>query len=120
MLWTFNDAGRALQKSKMTVATVGIPFVPRVTFYNSRNRPTGHIGVGVYGNYRLDSYRKLKEADGSKTREHANFALNDFRYGVVADAGIGSTSFFVKYDLSPMFKPGLGPDVRTISFGISF
>lgn len=117
---TFKDAGRELQKSKMTVATVGIPFVPRVTFYNSRNRQTGHIGVGVYGNYRLDSYRKIKEADGSKDRRHSNFALNDFRYGVMADVGIGGTSLFVKYDLSPMFKPGLGPDVRAISFGISF
>ncbi len=117
---TFKDEGRELQKSKMTVATVGIPFVPRVTFYNSRNRPTGHIGVGVYGNYRLDSYRKIKEADGSKDRRHSNFALNDFRYGVMADVGIGSTSFFVKYDLSPLFKTNLGPDVRAISFGISF
>ena len=116
----FTPAGRDLQKSKLTVATLGIPFVPRVTFYNSRNRQTGHIGIGVYGNYRLDSYRKLKEADGSKTREHSNFDLNNFRYGVMADLGIGSTSFFVKYDLSPLFKPDLGPDLRAISFGISF
>ena len=117
---TFNDAGRELQKSKMTVATVGIPFVPRVTFYNSRNRQAGHLGVGVYGNYRLDSYRKIKEGDGSKDRRHSNFALNDFRYGVMADVGIGSTSFFVKYDLNPLFKTNLGPDLRAISFGISF
>jgi len=116
----FPDAGRELQKSKMTVATLGIPFVPRVTFYNSSNRQTGYVGVGVYGNYRLDSYRKIKESDGSKDRQHSNFDLNDFRYGVMADVGIGDTSFFVKYDLSPLFKTNLGPDLRAISFGISF
>ncbi len=116
----FPDAGRELQKSKMTVATLGIPFVPRVTFYNSNNRQTGYVGVGVYGNYRLDSYRKIKESDGSKDRQHSNFDLNDFRYGVMADVGIGDTSFFVKYDLSPLFKTNLGPDLRAVSFGISF
>jgi len=119
----FPDAGRELQKSKMTVATISVPFVPRITFYNRQNRQPWHIGVGVYGTYRLDSYRKIKEADGSKTREHSNFNLNDFRYGLMADVGIAGTggmSVFVKYDLSPLFKTNLGPDLRAISFGISF
>jgi len=119
----FPDAGRELQKSKLTVTTISIPFIPRVTFYNRQNRQPWHIGVGVYGSYRLDSYRKIKEADGSKTREHSNFDLNDFRYGAIADVGIagsGGMSVFVKYDLSPLFKTNLGPDLRAISFGISF
>lgn len=116
----FPDAGRALQKTKLTVATVGIPVIPRITFYNSDGRKTGHIGIGAYANYRLDSYRKIKEADGTKNREHSDFYLNNFRYGAIAQIGIRSLNLFVKYDLNPLFQPGKGPDVRTLTVGIGF
>lgn len=114
----FTDAGRELQKSKLTVCTIGIPVVPRLTFYNSDGRRTGHIGLGGYVNYRIDSYRKIKEADGSKDRRHSNFDLADYRYGLMAHLGIKSANFFVKYDLSPLFVAGKGPDVRVLTFGI--
>ena len=113
----FVDAGRDLRKSKLTVCTIGIPVVPRVTFYNSQNRKVCHIGLGAYANYRLDSYRKIKELDGDKDRRHDNFDLANYRYGLVTHLGIGKTEFFVKYDLSPVFKEGKGPDVRAVSFG---
>lgn len=116
----FTDAGRDLQKTKMTVCTIGIPVVPRVTFYNSSGRKVGHIGLGGFINYRLDSYRKIKEADGSKDRRHSNFGLNNYRYGLMAHLGIKGADFFVKYDLSPLFMPGKGPDVRALSFGFGF
>ena len=116
----FPDAGRDLQKSKLTVCTIGIPVVPRVVFYNNDGRKVGHIGIGGYANYRLDSYRKIKEADGSKDRRHSDYYLNDLRYGVMAHIGIQSLNFFVKYDLNPLFQPDKGPDVRTITFGIGF
>ncbi|GAB3987108.1 hypothetical protein GCM10028807_06110 [Spirosoma daeguense] len=114
----FPDAGRELQKSKLTVCTIGLPVVPRLTFYNSNGRKVGHFGIGGYVNYRLDSYRKIKEADGTTDRRHYDFYLNNYRYGLMAHLGIRSFDFFVKYDLSPLFQPGKGPDVRAISFGI--
>ena len=116
----FPDAGRDLQKSKLTVCTIGVPVVPRVTFYNSDGRKTCHIGLGGYVNYRLDSYRKIKEADGSKDRRHSDFDLNNIRYGLMAHLGIRSLDFFAKYDLSPLFQVSKGPDVRTLTFGIGF
>lgn len=116
----FSDAGRDLQKSKLTVCTIGIPVVPRVTFYNSGGRKICHIGLGGYVNYRLDSYRKIKEADGSKDRRHSDYYLNNYRYGLMAHLGLRSVDFFVKYDLSPLFQTDKGPDVRTLSFGIGF
>ncbi|QKZ15629.1 hypothetical protein HU175_01990 [Spirosoma sp. KUDC1026] len=115
----FTPAGRELSKSKLTVCTLGIPIVPRLTFYNDNGRKLGHFGVGVYGNYRLDSYRKIKEEDGGVDRRHSDFGLKDLRYGLIAHIGIRRTGFFVKYDLSPLFEPGQGPDVRAISFGLS-
>ena len=116
----FPDAGRDLQKSKLTVCTIGIPVVPRVTFYNSDGRKICHIGLGGYVNYRLDSYRKIKEADGSKDRRHSDYYLNNYRYGIMAHLGLRSVDFFVKYDLNPLFQTDKGPDVRTLSFGIGF
>lgn len=113
----FVDARRDLKKSKLTVCTIGVPVVPRVTFYNNQNRKVCHIGLGAYANYRLDSYRKIKELNGDKDRRHANFDLANYRYGLMAHLGIGKTDFFVKYDISPVFKEGKGPDVRAISFG---
>jgi len=115
---TFPDAGRELQKSKLTACTIGVPVVPRVTFYDSQGRKAGHIGLGAYANYRLDSYRKIKEADESKDRRHSNFDLNSYRYGLMAHLGVKGANFFVKYDLNPLFETGKGPDVRTLSFGI--
>ncbi len=114
----FTDAGRDLQKSKLTVCTIGVPVVPRVTFYNSEGRRVGHIGLGGYVNYRIDSYRKIKEADGSKDRRHSSFDMANYRYGLMAHLGLKSANFFVKYDLSPLFVAGKGPDVRVLTFGV--
>lgn len=116
----FPDAGRELQKSKLTVCTIGVPVVPRVTFYSSDGRKICHIGFGGYVNYRLDSYRKIKEADGTRDRRHSDYYLNSIRYGLMAHLGIRSFDFFAKYDLSPLFEVGKGPDVRTLTFGIGF
>lgn len=116
----FTDAGRDLQKSKLTVCTIGVPVVPRITFYNSDGRKICHLGVGGYINYRLDSYRKIKEADGSKDRRHYDYYLNNYRYGLMAHLGIRNLNFFAKYDLSPLFQTDKGPDVRTLTFGIGF
>ena len=115
---SFADAGRDLQKSKLTVCTIGVPVVPRVTFYNGDGRKICHIGLGGYVNYRLDSYRKIKEADGNVDRRHSDFYLNNVRYGLMAHLGIRSIDFFVKYDLNPLFTLDKGPDVRTITFGV--
>lgn len=114
----FADAGRDLKKSKLTFCSINLPVVPRLNFYNSSGRRLGHLGFGGYVGYRVDSYTKIKELDGNKERQHSNFYLNDFRYGLVAHIGIARTNFFIKYDLNPMFQSGKGPDVRALSFGI--
>lgn len=114
----FSDAGRDLKKSKLTVCSVNLPVVPRLSFYNSSGRKMGHLGFGGYVGYRVDSYTKIKEQDNNKERQHSNFYLNDFRYGLIAHIGIARTNFFIKYDLNPMFQDNKGPNVRALSFGI--
>ncbi|GAB3267613.1 hypothetical protein GCM10027347_36630 [Larkinella harenae] len=114
----FADAGRDLRKSKLTMCTINLPVVPRLSFYSSSGRKLGHLGFGGYAGYRVDSYTKIKEQDGNKERQHSNFYLNDLRYGLIAHIGIARMNFFVKYDLNPLFAENRGPDVRTLSFGI--
>ena len=109
----------SLDKSKLTVATIGIPVVPRVTFINRNGRRGGHIGLGGYVNYRIDSYARLKFDDGNKDRLRSNFHLNELRYGLIGQLGIAGVSLFVKYDLVPLFKENRGPDVRALSFGFT-
>lgn len=116
----FADAGRDLIKSKLTVCSINVPFVPRVTFYNESGRKVFHLGLGAYAGYRVDSYTKVKETNGDKNHDHSDFYLNNFRYGLMAHIGIIQTNFFVKYDLNPLFVDGKGPNVRALSFGIGF
>ncbi|TAE30058.1 MAG: hypothetical protein EAZ91_11465 [Cytophagales bacterium] len=107
------------EKSKLTIANLQLPVVPRVTFYNNDGRRVAHLGIGGFVGYRVDSYTMIKYGRGNKERDHDRFFQNDLRYGLMAHIGIGRTSFFAKYDLNPIFMLGQGPDLRALSFGIS-
>ncbi len=116
----FVPAAEAFKKSKLTTFALQLPVVPRISFYNGSNRKVFHLGVGGFVGYRLDSYTKIKQQNNEREREHASFYLNNLRYGLVGHLGIVKTNLFVKYDLNPVFQVGKGPDVRTLSFGITF
>lgn len=116
----FVSAAEPLKKTKLTTFALQLPVVPRLSFHNASGRRVFHIGVGGFIGYRLDSYTKIKRQDDGKSREHGNFYLNDLRYGLVGHLGFVKTNLFVKYDLNPVFQVGKGPDVRALSFGISF
>ncbi len=115
----FPESAQSLEKSKLTVAYLNIPFMPYVAF---RRGAITHIGAGAYVGYRLDSYTKTKLAEtGKKERNHSNFYLNDFRYGLMAEIGFkGAPDFFVQYDLNELYQSGKGPQLNPISFGIRF
>lgn len=115
----FNPVVESLKKSKLTVATVQLPVIPQVSFYDTEGRKTFHIGLGGFIGYRIDSYTKVKYQNNDKNRDHANFYLNDLQYGVAANIGLLKTDFFVKYNLNTVFRTNQGPDLHTISFGIS-
>lgn len=115
----FAVVNEPLKKSKLTVATLQLPVVPQLSFYNESGRKTIHIGLGGFLGYRVDSYTKVKFENDDKRRDHANFNLNDFQYGLIANLGLLKTEFFVKYNLNSVFRTNQGPDLRTITFGIS-
>lgn len=111
-----------LDKSKLTVCYLSIPVVPTLQFYNKHGRRTFRIGAGGYAGIRLASYTKVKyqEGDNSVTRhEHGHFFLNDFRYGLMAQVGVRGLSVFAKYDLNPLFSTNKGPELNTLSVGLT-
>ena len=115
----FNPVVEPLKKSKLTVTAVQLPVVPQLTFYDADGRKTFHIGIGGFIGYRVDSYTKVKYQNNDTNRDHSSFYLNDLQYGLAANIGLLKTDFFVKYNLNPVFRTNQGPDVHTISFGIS-
>ncbi len=107
-----------LSKNKLTVSYITLPIVPHVVF--SKQSAIRMIGLGGYVSYRLDSWTKtIEEKTDNLSRIGSNFNLNQVRYGVKAEVALRHVGeFFFNYDLSPVFKKDLGPQLTAFSFGI--
>ena len=107
-----------LKKNKLTVSYITLPIVPHVVF--SKESAIRMIGLGGYVSYRLDSWTKtIEEKSENLSRIGSNFNLNQVRYGVKAEVALRHVGeLFFNYDLSPLFKKGMGPDLTAFSFGI--
>ncbi len=86
--------------------------------YDNTNRSI-RLGVGGFVGFKLGTrqYLEFNDANGVETRqvEYDNFNMNTVNYGLSAYLGYRSTSFYVKYDLNPLFKD---TETRNISLGI--
>ena len=83
-----------------------------------------HVGLGPYAGYRIESHTKqvYEEEDGDKEKdkESDNFYLNNFRYGLRLQFGLGESNIFFQYDLNDLFVEGRGPELNAFSFGLIF
>lgn len=113
----------SFDKSKLTVAYLNAALVPMVNLGKKGGKNGLLLGAGMYAGYRIGSYMKVKYDDGNteKKKNHDPFYLNDFRYGVRFQAGLGDdVKVFVNYDLNELFREGRGPELNAFSFGIVF
>lgn len=83
------------------------------------------FAAGPYVGYRLGGQSKFvyRELDGSgrkKEKQNTGLYLNNFRYGVRGEVGVGRVTFFTTYDLNELFQEGKGPALNPINFGIVF
>jgi len=88
--------------------------------YSTKNK--FKIGVGGYGGFNIGNLQKLKyKQDGYKVKEKSrkDYNTNNFVYGISAYIGKDDTSFYVKYDLNPIFKNAV-INQKNISFGVRF
>ena len=133
------DVEMQASKSKLTVAHINAHLVPVLDFgyrtstrtyddgfvqKKTRYRRNGfRIGAGAFVGTRIDSYQKLvwrETGHKSKLREKDNFYLENLRYGARFLLGYGEVDFFVNYDMSTLFSKDRGPELNSITFGLSF
>jgi hypothetical protein len=119
------EAPRVLDKSKLTVAYINIPAMLVMDFRSGKKKGLS-LGLGGYGGYRIGSYTKIKYSENNRTRrdkDHNNFYLNNWRYGVTAQVGLWGINLFANYDLNNLFSDNKGPggdELNAFSFGIRF
>jgi len=58
------------------------------------------------------------DGDKQKVFTKSNMYVENFRYGLRGEIGVGDVTFFFNYDLNDLFQPGLGPELQAISFGL--
>lgn len=106
-------------KSKISASFVNLTVVPTIKTSNQKLR----LGVGAYAGYRIGGRGKFvyDDLDGNKQKlyEKSNMYVQDFRYGVRGEVGVGSINFYINYDMNDLFQENLGPQVQAISFGIT-
>ena len=83
------------------------------------------IAAGPYAGYRLGGQSKYvyNELGGSarhKDKQDTGLYLQNLRYGIRGELGIGRVKFFTTYDLNELFQQGKGPELNPITFGIVF
>lgn len=107
-----------MKKSKLTVCHLNLPLM----FQFGRKSTLFRVGFGGYAGYRLDSYSKIK-FEKNRQKNHNNFGLNTFRYGLSAELGLRRLDgrLFINYDLSTLFAHNSQlPKLNPLSFGLRF
>lgn len=123
----FPEYEKSLDKSKLTAAYVNVPLMVHLDF--AQNDKVGlKLAFGGYAGYRVGSYTKIvyhENGDRQKDKEHSNFRLNDWRYGLRAEIGIGEDKFdsgvrlFFNYDINTLFTENSDlPKLNAFSFGV--
>jgi hypothetical protein len=125
-------------RSKITASYLNMGLVPLFDFSKGRRYVKSHtleginftqynkrgfrVGVGGYAGYRIGSHTKYVFQDNrrQKEKERGNFYLNNWRYGIRGQMGIGGFDMFFNYDLSPLYVGEASPNLQPFSFGVIF
>jgi hypothetical protein len=108
----------AMSKNKMSVSYLTLPIMPQFAF--DKKSAVQMIAIGGYVSYRIDTWTKaIEEESGNLRKETSSLYINPFRYGLRAEFALRHfPDLFFSYDLSPIFEPGKGPEMRGLAFGI--
>jgi hypothetical protein len=120
-----------LDKSKFRMDNLVIPlhleFGPSKTReYKDRIRYSlrrqFRVGLGGYAGFNLSSRQKLKYVENGirqKEKRVSDYNTSNVIYGLSSYVGVGGTTFYVKYDLNPIFQDAQ-VEQNNISFGLRF
>jgi hypothetical protein len=82
-----------------------------------------YISAGVVGGLKLWSNTKMKyTVSGEKSKEKAkgDYNLSPLRWGLTARVGYRALGFYATYYMTPLFKPGTGPELYPFNIGLAF
>jgi len=109
------------QKSKLYEYSIVVPmlFEYQVPIENYKLRY--YISGGMFTGYRMASHTKIKyETDETeKLKRSGDFALQNFKYGIMARTGYRWINIFAMYEFSNLFKKDMGPELTPLTFGIT-
>jgi hypothetical protein len=114
-------------KSKISASYVTAMTMLELDFgrMNDDGRKGMRIALGPYAGYRLGGqskyvYRELDDSGRKKDKQNTGLYLQNFRYGLRGEIGVGRVTFFSTYDLNELFQAEKGPELNPITFGIVF
>lgn len=114
-------------KSKISASYLTATTMLKLDFgkMNDQGKRGLSLAAGPYIGYRLGGRSKFnyEEIGGSGRRKEkvpTGLYLENLRYGVRGELGVGRVKFFSMYDLNELFQDGKGPALNPITFGIIF
>lgn len=109
------------QKSKLFIFSLTLPVLAelQIPVNNYRNRI--YLSAGPVFSYRLGSNTKIKyrTTQKEKLKVPDHYSLHNFKYGIMARAGYRWVNVFASYEITPLFKDGLGPELTPFTFGVT-
>ena len=96
--------------------------IERDSYFRYSTRRQFKFGIGAYAGLNIGTQQKLRfKEDGNRVKQkiRRNYNTSNFVYGLSTYVGIGNTSLYAKYELSPLFKDQ-AVDQNTVSLGLRF
>ncbi|HAN77578.1 MAG TPA: hypothetical protein DCQ31_07295 [Bacteroidales bacterium] len=107
--------------NKNTLRTIYLtaPLIFEIQIPTNKRDKRMYFGAGLTGSMKISARTKQEVDEHSPKIEHkSDFNLASYRYGVTARLGYGALRLFANYDLVPLFKKNLGPEVYPFSAGL--
>lgn len=125
----FNDLSDTshFKKYKLATAYAEAPLELRFSTNPSDNSHSVKVALGVKGGVLLDAHTKGKTLESSngntindyKEKLFSKRYFNKTRLSATARVGYGHFTLFTTYQLTPLFKEGLAPTIRPLTFGLT-
>ncbi|WP_268034442.1 outer membrane beta-barrel protein [Algoriphagus sp. PAP.12] len=114
-------------KSKISASYITAMTMLELDFgkMNDNGRRGLRLAAGPYVGYRLGGqskyvYRELGGSGRKKDKQDTGLYLENLRYGLRGEIGVGRVTFFTTYDMNSLFQDQKGPELNPITFGVVF
>ena len=117
----------SFKKYKLATTYLEAPIELRFSSKPDDNRHSIKIAVGAKVGTMLNAHTKgknLQDKNGNsvndyKVKEYSKKFFNTNRLSVTGRIGYGNFSLFSSFQITPLFKEGLGPTVRPLTIGLT-